>query len=212
MLGKRVNDAALYFTPALKAMSSGFLAQVEILRDEKRNKLLIGEFNRMEVQFFEQIKKINKASALCENLLKGKDFGREEQERILNLAERKKEFETAEVKSKAEVDEMPKKKVKTDSKKLSCELFRQGMAVSEIAATRNLAQSTVEGHLALGITKGYITLEELLTAEAIEEIQTVVRKLENPTSSLIREKVQEKYSYSEIRYVLNDNKRRLLTA
>lgn len=205
-LGKRVQDAEQYFTPALKTLSSGLLTQATVLREEKRNKLLIAEFSRMEVQVFEQSKKIKKAVVLCENLFHGSDFGREEQDRVLNLQERKKELEHAAVITTNKPKEKTEKKEKTDSKKLSCDLFKTGMGIAEIASTRHLAESTVEGHLAQGITKGYIHLEELLPANAIHDIQEVLLKLENPTLSLARTQLNENYSFSEIRFVLNDLK------
>jgi nucleoside-triphosphatase THEP1 len=231
-LGKRVNDAELYFTPLLKDLSSGLLAQIERLKEDKRSKVILQEFAKLEVQVFEQIKKIRKSTALCHSLLSGANFGKEEQTKLVNTEERKKDLEEVKVEAKVDAStplthpfdklramaqdrslstrveakgtkkEKGKKKEKGDSQKFSFDLFRQGMGIEEIAKTRNLVVSTVEGHLAHYVASGELKLEEVVAGQKIQAIRDAIAELNTESTKLIREKLGEGYTYGEIRLVL----------
>ncbi|MBK6446428.1 MAG: helix-turn-helix domain-containing protein [Bacteroidetes bacterium] len=54
--------------------------------------------------------------------------------------------------------------------KETIELFKSGKKLSEICSTRNLAESTIEGHLAIGIKNKVIDIEQLLKKKEIESI------------------------------------------
>ena len=54
--------------------------------------------------------------------------------------------------------------------KETIELFKSGKKLSEICSTRNLAESTIEGHLAIGIKNKVINIEQLLKKKEIESI------------------------------------------
>lgn len=202
-LAKRVNDAAHYFTPVLRELSSGLQNQIQLLKEEKRNKLLAAEFSRMEVQVFEQVKKIRKAVLLCENLLAGKDFGKAEQAQVVNSDARLMEKEQA---ATADIPEeeasKSRKKSKGDSQRTSCALYHQGMKLPEIAASRKLAESTISGHLAWGIKEGLLKLEELVPEERILQIQKTIGKLNSRSLNAIREELGESFDFQEIKYVL----------
>lgn len=233
-LSKRINDAQQYFSPLLKDLSSGLLVQMDVLKEEKRNKVLSEKFAKLEVQVFEQIKKIRKSVALCHSVLSGSNFGKEEQTQLLNTEDRKKDLEEVKAKGKVEADastplghpndkfrdmaqdkslstrveakgakkEKGKKKEKGDSQKFSFDLFRQGMGIEEIAKTRNLVVSTVEGHLAQYVASGELKLEDELEGNKIQAIRDAIAELNTESIKLILEKLGEGYSYGEIRLVL----------
>jgi len=100
-----------------------------------------------------------------------------------------------------EPEEEPKTP-KTDSKLLSFELFRSGKSVREIAAERNMAVTTIEGHLAHYVGLGELSVEELVTPEKVAEISRWF--VENRLLSLGAAKValDENITYSELKYVL----------
>ncbi len=203
-LGKRVNDAQVYFGPLLKDLSSGLLAQMERLKEEKRSKVLSQEFAKLEVQVFEQIKKIRKSVALCHSVLSGANFGKDEHLKLVNSEERKKDLAEVKVELKANETkkEKGKKKEKGDSQKFSFDLFRQGMGIEEIAKTRNLVSSTIAGHLAQYVASGELKLEDLVPEQKIQDIREAIAELNTASTKSIREKLGEGYSYGEIRLVL----------
>ncbi len=211
-LGKRVLDAQTYFMPLLKKLSSGLITQIDRLKEEKRNKLLGQEFVKLEVQVFEQIKKIRKSVALCNAVMSGVEFNKEANTKIVSAEERRLELQavTGEPLTSLKVNktaesrhkEKGKKKEKGDSKKLSFDLFREGMGIEEIAKTRNLVMSTVEGHLAQYVASGELQAEDVIPAQKIQAIRNAIAELNTTSSKLIREKLGEGYSYGDIRFTL----------
>lgn len=94
------------------------------------------------------------------------------------------------------------KMAKGDTQKISLQMFKEGKAVSEIAAIRNLAQGTVEGHLATFITSGEVDILELASKEKLEAIEKMLDENPESLSTEIREKSGNEFSYNEIRAVM----------
>ncbi len=96
----------------------------------------------------------------------------------------------------------PTKSNKISTKEVSFELFKKGKTISEIAKERNFTLSTIEGHLIPFVADGSIKIEELLPFHKIGTIQKTINEFEENTSStIIKEKLGENYSYAEIRFV-----------
>ncbi len=95
------------------------------------------------------------------------------------------------------------KMAKGDTQRVSLQMFKEGKAVSEIAAIRNLAQGTIEGHLAIFITSGEVDILELVSKENLKAIEKMINENPESLSSEIREKSGNKFSYGEIRAVMN---------
>ncbi len=94
------------------------------------------------------------------------------------------------------------KMAKGDTQKISLQMFKEGKAVSEIAAIRNLARATIEGHLATFITSGLVDVLELVSKEKLEAIEKMIGENPESLSSEIREKSGSEFSYGEIRAVM----------
>jgi len=107
----------------------------------------------------------------------------------------------SEIQPESEPDEEIKP-AKTDSKLLSFELFRSGKSVREIAAERNMAVTTIEGHLSHYVGLGELSIEELVSPEKVAEISRWY--IENRSNSLGAAKAElgDNISYSELKYVL----------
>lgn len=106
-----------------------------------------------------------------------------------------------------EIDEMPtpteKKPKENNSKQVSYELFMSGKSIAEIAQERNFAVSTIEGHLAIYVSTGELSLDKLLPKEKAERISEYFIKSQNASFSAAKEHLGDSVSYSEIRFVLN---------
>ena len=88
--------------------------------------------------------------------------------------------------------------------KESFDLFRIGKSIADIAAMRNLAVSTIEGHLATFVKTGEIDLYDLVTKEKA----TVIMKLMDEDKDItgfnqVKGKLGAEYSFGEIRAVFN---------
>lgn len=92
---------------------------------------------------------------------------------------------------------------KSDTKLLSYELYKSGKNVREIAAERNLALQTIEGHLAHFVEQGIIKIDELVSREKFILIEPAVRNYEGTSLTPIKEQLSNDVSYGEIRLVMS---------
>src|SRR5690606_2273686 len=92
-----------------------------------------------------------------------------------------------------------------DTKEVSLALFKQGLKPPEIAIKRNLAVSTIEGHLAHFVNRGKLDIFELIDRKKYDTIvQHLREKAETETTSDIKNKLGDGFSYGEIRLVMAD--------
>ncbi len=92
-------------------------------------------------------------------------------------------------------------KIILNSQETSLELFKSGKSIPEIASERNLATSTIEGHLAHFVGTGELGLDRLIDPKKVKIIQEYIEKHDVEGSSEIRAALGNEYSYSEIRFV-----------
>jgi hypothetical protein len=91
---------------------------------------------------------------------------------------------------------------RANTKRVSFDLFKAGKSIMEIAAQRNLAVGTIEGHLAYFIARGDLDISEFLTKEQVDEIAGFFR--EKNTTSLAEAKAHfgERFMYGQLRMVV----------
>ena len=92
---------------------------------------------------------------------------------------------------------------KGSTQELSFTMFKEGNSIEEIAASRNLGCSTIEGHLAEYVKNNLLDIKLLMQEKKINVIREFI--LENPTfkNKELKEALGEDYSYGEIRMVYN---------
>ncbi|NOX42826.1 MAG: AAA family ATPase [Gammaproteobacteria bacterium] len=94
-----------------------------------------------------------------------------------------------------------KKETKKDSKQISYELYLQGKDINEIADHRGMVASTIEGHLAYYVRLNQLDITELVTEEKIAVIKQAFDEKGHESLKIIKEYLDDKFSYSEIRLV-----------
>ena len=100
--------------------------------------------------------------------------------------------------------EVSRKPVKGESHRYSLTMFKEGKSIEDIAQERNLAVSTIEGHLASFISSGEIDIELLVSKDKITMIRQVIEAVgEDSTTSQIKEKLGDEFTYGDIRAVMN---------
>jgi len=97
----------------------------------------------------------------------------------------------------------PGAKTGTGTRRESFNLFKQGKTVPEISAQRNLAITTVEGHLADFIELGELEVTTIVAAEKIPAIQDAIEKYGDERLAPLKEVLGEHYSYGEIKAVVS---------
>ncbi|MEC3908508.1 helix-turn-helix domain-containing protein [Tamlana sp. 2201CG12-4] len=99
----------------------------------------------------------------------------------------------------------PKRK-RGDTKKESLSLFNLGKSAQQIASERGLNENTIFGHLASFIPSGEVKVTDLISATHYKELKALIpgKKFENLSD--LKHQLDEKYSYGELRLVLEDLK------
>jgi len=105
-----------------------------------------------------------------------------------------------------EVDQLPEipleKASKTETKTLSFELFKSGKTIDEIAQERGFVRTTIEGHLATFVGLGELDILALMQPEQVQEIEQFFRDHNTQASGEAKAHFEEKYTYGEIKMVL----------
>ena len=95
--------------------------------------------------------------------------------------------------------ETQKKKERGESNRISLQMFKEGMSIADIARTRNLVVSTIEGHLTEFITTREIDVLDIVDEGKLQKILSVLQDQPTPQSSNIKEQLGNEFSYGEIR-------------
>ncbi len=204
----RVQKATIYFTNMLKGYAKKISQHALQLTDEMQVKGYASTLADMEEIIFRQMQLITKALGLVTSLNENKSFTKE----FINTDELNKE----------RINELPvfpkgsrkKKPQKGDSRELSYQYYKEGKNPTEIATLRELTISTVEGHLSYYVGLGLIDVFQFISKEKYETIKGVAIALDKPLAGVIKERLGESFTFSEIRmaiaYYQNSNKKPVL--
>jgi len=101
---------------------------------------------------------------------------------------------------------------KPDTKVETFKLFKEGKSIADIVAVRELATSTIEGHLAHFILDGQVELKDLVPAEKVPAIEKAIMLHGDQALSPIKNELGDNFSYGEIRAVINHLQKEKLSA
>jgi len=104
------------------------------------------------------------------------------------------------------LEEKIEKPEKTDTKKISYELYCQGLTIKEIAKQRGFVVATIEGHLAYYIGLGELDIHEFLSGEKIDKIQKALSDTGGESMGQVKELLGDGFSYGDIQMVLEYQK------
>ena len=100
-------------------------------------------------------------------------------------------------------DPKPKRK-KGDTKRITLDLFKAGKSAEVIALERDLNVNTIIGHLASFMASGEVKITDLISEVHYEELKAIIPKTKYENLSDLKHQVNAKYSYGELRLVLDD--------
>jgi hypothetical protein len=183
LLHQRVNKAILYFAKALaEEIILPLQEHISSLRFASKLTKYVKELRITEAVLLQQLEKLNTIA-----------FG------DLVFVQ----YEAPAVKPQPAITKAKKEKVqKGDSHRDTLQLYKEGKSVDEIAQLRNLAVTTIEGHLASFIYSGDIELDDLVPPAKSKTILSVINDV-GMTATSIKHKLPNEYSYGEIRAVMN---------
>lgn len=206
-LSERIKKGTAYYKVLLYEQLKIILIHLEELQWKKRVKTYVNNLRDLDQFFCKKIEELDKGIFLVESIMAG--------ETEFDFSKLSAERETIRSKMLLEVREAvgtpPQKKKKKGKGKgdgttydITVRLFNSGLTVSEIAAERALAMSTIEGHLAKAIGEGRVALTSLMEEEEIAMISDAIGKL--PKGYSFKDlfiKLEGKFGYSQLRAVMN---------
>ncbi len=172
-------------------------------RDVKASDLKLPVYRVLTLESMRMISQLQPASPEALASIKGlgkkklEQFGAELLEMLLNFYEENRISETL-----TQVDYPHKKKTKVDTKLISLNMFQSGQSIAEIAESRGLSLSTIEGHMSYHIEKGNLKIDSLLDKKTISTISRFFKN--NPKASISSAKASlgKDISYGALRCVL----------
>lgn len=99
----------------------------------------------------------------------------------------------------------PVRERETDTKKLSLDLFQDGMTVEAIAQQRMLSSNTIESHLAYYVSTGVLEIDKLVPADKRELINQSIQRFGKNSLRQLKESLPEEISYGEIKLTIAAN-------
>jgi ATP-dependent DNA helicase RecQ len=96
---------------------------------------------------------------------------------------------------------------KTPTNIISFNLFKEGKSVPEIAKERNMAISTIEGHLASFIANGEIDINKMISKEKQLLITEAAKIHGRESFKTLKDNLPENITYGEIRMVMAAEKK-----
>jgi hypothetical protein len=127
-------------------------------------------------------------------------------EEPVKVSKKKKEESPAGSEQKSKVKATAKaespKAAKPDTKQESYRLFREGVSIGDIAIFRELAISTIEGHLAYFVQSGDIEISELVPGEKVKAVQDALSQVDAVSLGALKTVLGDSTSFGEIKWVL----------
>lgn len=192
-LHERVNAASAYFLKAIDECNDSLIKHIDETKIKQKVRKYITALKELQIDFKRKKQQIQQSVLITEGLMRG-----ENAETIL--------FKSEEQKKKVAAEIIPVKKSKApkgETKFISLQLFKEGKTIAEIAQARGLTTGTVEGHLVNFITTGEVAVNDIVSADKMENILTAIKETSEVVSSAgIKEKLGNNYSYGEIKAVM----------
>ncbi|TRX71718.1 helix-turn-helix domain-containing protein [Carboxylicivirga sp. M1479] len=193
---ERINKAIGYFQPPIKQCHSSIIQHIDELGKQKGIKAYQTELKDLAAQYYAILHNMLKAKALLESSLQGIDVNKED----IDQPDLQKQAQSAKAK-KAEKKEKAVKTPKVATYLVTCALYKQGNDIAAIAEERGLVKTTIESHIARCIQEDILSLNDFVDYEKREAIAKGVKECAGTTLSEIKEYLNHKFSYSEIKFV-----------
>jgi hypothetical protein len=207
---ERIRKGSEYYRNFLQQQAQVLLLHVEEMRQKKRMKTYLNSLSDLDQLFCKKLEEVDKALYLTESILEGKyqfDFSK--------LTEQRGQIRSKmleEIRSKISVSPEKKKKGKGNKKKagepstydITLKMFESGMSLELIATQRELAKSTIEGHLAKAVEEGRLNIFRFMTEEQVSTIEKALQEMpEEFTSKDLFTALEGKFNYGQLRAVMS---------
>jgi uncharacterized protein YpbB len=197
-LHQRITAGSAYFLQGIDTMIASIEKHIQDVKLKPKVKKYVSSLKELYLLPQRKKQELKQAIQITEGLLRGVATTD-----LLQLVEdQKKTEDTATI---AEVEKITPKAKKGESHRMSLELFKEGKNIAEIAELRQLATTTIEGHLASFIATGEITINELVPDNKVNVILETLAAMGPAATALtpVKEKLGNDYSFGEIKAVIS---------
>lgn len=213
---KERSDAAYnYFFKIIDTSFEDLLLKIEEIKRTKKAKAFFDELSAIEELQTLTILQLKKVKLLVNNKVNGKPISKEnltsneinsyKKNKLEVVYERfKNEFATLlEEEEPTSYYEKPKKK-KSKKPKVSTieetlELWKQNLAIDEIAKQRKLTPTTIYNHFSKLIAMDVVSISEILPEDKIQQLKKAFVEFENEPLGQLKEKYGDAFSWDELR-------------
>ncbi|WP_205507949.1 helix-turn-helix domain-containing protein [Longitalea arenae] len=197
-LQQRVMAGSAYFLQAMDVMETSIKDHIAAIKVKPKAKKYVSTLQQLLLLPQRKKQQLQQALQIIDGLVKGVKAAD-----LLAQVEENKRSEN--IQTIAEAESKPVKAQRGESNRISLQLFKEGKDLREIAAIRNLAPSTIEGHLIPFISTGEIDIKDMVAADKLAVILQAVEALngENITLTPLKEKLGDAFSYTEIKAALS---------
>ncbi|MBS1665627.1 MAG: helix-turn-helix domain-containing protein [Bacteroidetes bacterium] len=199
-LAQRTTAAAGYFSRILEDQVLAPLTQhIAEIRASKKAKKYLEDLMTLKRVCARKKQQVDDAI----KMVAGLQQGIETTKLLDSIQEERQNKKNAEEAQESAVSVKPSGKAqKGDTNRATLQLYKEGIAITDIASRRNLTVTTIEGHLASFIPTGEIDVKELVPEHKIEPILSAIRTLGAGALGPLKSQLGSDYSFGEIRAVL----------
>lgn len=207
VLHARTLAAERYFNPQLLALSKRIFERMELVKQDKQVTAFLTELLEMESLFYEQYKKIRKATGLMNATINGTEFTKADVGLLLNQAEREAQMKTVQAMPgkldftarKERGRKTAVKEPKADTREVSLTMFLKGKNIAAIAAERKMVAGTIEGHLAYYVANSEISAKDILGSKKLNAILEAIKVLQTVSLNPLRGHLGKNFTFGEIK-------------
>lgn len=210
---ERTIAAENYFNPIVVGFSKRIFERMELVKQDKQVTAYLTELLEMEALFYDQYKKIRKATAMLNSSINGTEFTKKDVTALMSQEERaatmakvfavpgKLDFTAKKTKTTKAKTAVPKvvKEPKVDTKEVSLEMLKAGKTLAEIALERKMVIGTIEGHLAFYVAKHEVSAKDIIGKKKLDKILKAIQDLKTLQMNPIREHLGRDYTFGEIK-------------
>jgi len=186
---ERVKKARNYFNPLLTEVAKKIQTHIDTISVQKGTKTYVKELKELKGVIYQQFLQMKKAEALLGSAIKKTEFEKESLYQVESPMEE-------------QLRSTITKKVKSDTRLASFEIYKKTGSIAETAKTRGMVYSTIESHLTVYVKSGELNVLDFVQKDKLENILVVIDTLKETGLTKIKEKLGDDYTYSEIKFAL----------
>ncbi len=201
---ERVTSAKGYYSPLFKEISDRIFKQVEDLKKKSKTKTYIKELQGVELLFFAQLQRIQKAEAMLMATINNVEFSKYSLSSVIPEERIQSRDDIEEIKPKRSKKESAGEKTpKVNTKEVSLKLYQEGKTLAEIATERSLSLTTIEGHIAHYISIGEIDIHHFIPSGKLDVMIEAINQVEKPVRlTPLKEQLGADYSYGDLKMAM----------